>query len=479
MDKKEFKTKSFRAGGYTVAASCVLLVILIIINALVGALPSTATQYDITTNRLYTLSDQTKDIAATLDRDVTIYWLVRPGQEDASLETLLDRYKALSGYIHVERIDPDVYPYFASQYTDATVTDNCMIVVCDDISKFIDSGDIYEYDYLLYMYSGEVDADFAGEGIITGAIDFVVNGTYSKMYQIVGHGEMDVPIAYKTALNNDNIELEELSLLSTYAIPEDCSGLMMTAPKTDITEDEAGIILDYLKQGGKLLLVTTPSDTGETFPNLMSVLAYYGCSLVDGIIIEAEQGSYVQNPLYLLPDLEMHAVTQPLKENNYFVMLPLAQGIEIAEPDRDTLSVDRLLNTSANSISKADAFNMTSFEIQEGDSVGPFAVAVSITDVLDSTGDLSTQIFWCTSRFLLDENTSSRVSGGNQDLFVNAANWMSGHSLNITIQSKHYSNDYLTIPENTATLLTIIFAVVVPLAALLIGVFVWIRRRKL
>jgi len=483
MDKKEFKTKSFRAGGYTVAAACILLVILIIINVLVSSLPSTATQYDISTNRLFTLSDQTKTIASTIDRDITIYWLVRPGKEDTSLQTLLDRYKALSKFIHVERIDPDVYPYFAAQYTDADVTDNCMIVVSEGpngtISKFIDSSDLYEYDYLLYMYSGDLDADFAGEGIITGAIDFVINGTYSKMYALVGHGETELPAKYKIALNNDNIELDQLSLLSYDMIPEDCNGLLISVPQSDITDVEADMILDYLKQGGKMLLVTSPSENGEKFPNLMKVMANYGCGLVDGILLELESGSYVQNPLYLLPDIEMHTVTQPLKENNYFVMLPLSQGIAVEEPDRDTLSIDKLLLTSENCISKADAFNMTTPEFEEGDTLGPFPVAVSITDIIDTDENVTTQIFWCSSKYLLDENTSQRVSGGNQDLFVNAANWMSGHSLNITIQSKHFTNDYLTIPDNTATVLTVIFAVVVPLIALLLGIFVWVRRRKL
>ena len=478
---KDFKTKSFKHGGYSVAVACILLVILILVNVLVYALPSTYTQLDISTNRLFSISDQTKSIVASIDHDVDVFWIVRQGQEDDSLRKLIDRYKDLSPLIHFQTIDPDVYPYFASQYTDADVTDNSLIVSDGNRSRFIDSNDIYEYDYLLYMYSGDIDANFAGEGVITSAIDYVCNGNFNTVYFLTGHGETELTMGYKDSLTKDNIELVELNYLTAGKIPEDAGAIMISAPSKDISEDEAKGILEYLQNGGRMMLVTSPSQETDTFPNLMSVMEYYGCTLDYGVILERDAGYFVQQPYYLLPKLETHTITQPLTEENFYVFLPLCQGIVVSEDLRETESVDTLMWTSDKSIAKGEGLSslkdVTTVDFEDGDRIGPFCLAVDILDNPDTEQEC--RIVWFASKYVMEEAASQRVAGGNQDVFINGMNWIVNNDLNITIQSKHLSNEYLTIPEAVKTPLTIVFSVLMPLLFLAAGIVVWIKRRKL
>ena len=126
-----FKTRSFRVGGYSIATTAIVVAIAIVANILVSSLPTSWTQFDTTSNKLYSITDQTKSLVNKLDKDVTIYWIVRDGYEDTYLENLLPQYEDLSSKLDVVQKDPDISPTFATQYPDS-VAENSLVVTCGD-----------------------------------------------------------------------------------------------------------------------------------------------------------------------------------------------------------------------------------------------------------------------------------------------------------------------------------------------------------
>lgn len=214
-------TRSFHAGGYSVAAAVIVLAIAVAVNALVGNLPSTYTKLDTTANGLYTVSEQTEKVLSGLDEDIDIYWIVRSGYEDSNIATLLDRYSSLSDKISVTKKDPDVYPTFAKQYYDGQLYNNSLVVCRGDRYRYIDYNSIYEYDYSDYYSGGSVSQNFAGEGELTSAISYVVNDAMPTLYILTGHGEAELSSTFKTAIEKQNIQTESLSLLTVEAVPED------------------------------------------------------------------------------------------------------------------------------------------------------------------------------------------------------------------------------------------------------------------
>ena len=93
--KASLGTKSFRVGGYSVAATALVVVIGGMVNLFVNALPASVTQLDTSKGAMFTISQETKEVLAGLEEDVTVYWLVQNDQEDDTLGTLLDRYDCL------------------------------------------------------------------------------------------------------------------------------------------------------------------------------------------------------------------------------------------------------------------------------------------------------------------------------------------------------------------------------------------------
>ena len=112
-----FKTRSFRVGGYSIVAIAIVLAIVVAVNLFVGTLPVSWTQYDITADDMFSISEQTETLVKNLNKDITIYWIVSAGQEDARVENMLNRVDDLSQRITVVRKDTTVNPTFAAQYS--------------------------------------------------------------------------------------------------------------------------------------------------------------------------------------------------------------------------------------------------------------------------------------------------------------------------------------------------------------------------
>lgn len=473
----KFNTKAFRIGGYSILASIITIAIAVMANIFVNALPATLTQFDTTSNQLFSISEQTENILSGLKEDINIYWIVQSGYEDSNVENLINRYKALSSKITITKKDPDVYPTFVAQYTSENIYNNSLIVECAKRSRYVSYADIYEYDYSSYYYTGSYDVSFAGENLLTSAISYVTNESLPKIYTLTGHGEATLASTFETAIINENMTIEELSLLTIDEIPDDADCILIISPQGDINEEESAMLLNYLKAGGNMYLITDPLQSGERLTNLEALMAEYGVTANDGIVVEGDRNYYALGaPYYLLPDMASHTITDPLINSRYYVLLSIAQGLTIDDALRDGLSVYDLLVTSDSSFSKVSGYSLQTYSKENGDIDGPFALAVAITDTIDS--DTEAHIVWISSSGIVDEWSNNKVSGGNQDFFINVLGWMCEHEESIAIHSKSMDYDMLTIDEGTASSLTAMVVGIIPAAYLVIGISVFVRRKR-
>ena len=161
--KESMNGKYLKNGSYSVVISAIFIVIVIVINMIVGSLPSKYTEFDVSSQKLYSIGDETKAYLKKLDKDITIYQVVQSGSEDETLKRLLEKYAEESSHIKVETKDPVVNPKFTSQYTSDDVSANSLIVVCGDRSKVVSYDTIYQssMDYNTYSYT---TTGFDGDG---------------------------------------------------------------------------------------------------------------------------------------------------------------------------------------------------------------------------------------------------------------------------------------------------------------------------
>lgn len=436
---------AFRGGGYAMVITAIVLAIVLLVNVTVSALPTNLTQFDMSASKLYSITSNTKAVVNNLEDDVTIYWIVQADEEDAIIEALLDRYDSLSDHISVEKKNPDVYPTFAEQYTD------------EDI--YVTDADLYSYSYT---------TSFDGEGAITSAIDYVVTDELPQLYVFEGHGEQELPQTFADQITKENIETTQFSLLTNDSVPEEADAVLIYEPQSDISEEEKTKLADYANAGGKLLVIAGPVD-GVSLDNLESLLADYGVTTVDGVVVEASTDHYTAQPYILLPDMQQDGITDALIQENYYPNMPIAQGLVVSE---DAENVVEVLTTSDEAFSKAAGYDLTTYEKEDGDTDGPFALAVSIA--CENEG----HIIWFSSAAYLEDMYNALSSGANVDMTMNAVSELIGEREAMAIRSKSLNYNYLSISGSTATLLKVLMVGGFPLAYLGIGTAVILKRRR-
>ena len=468
LNKKKHKNQlAFKGGSYSLAVTAVVLAIIIAVNIFVSTLPTTLTKYDISSSKLYSITSNTKVVVNSLEQDVTIYWVVQADQEDDVIENLLGKYESLSDHIEVVKKNPDVFPTFTEQYTSEDVPNNSLIVESGERSRYISYDDIYLAESDMYSYS--YTTSFDGEGAITSAIDYVVTEELPQVYVLEGHGETELPSTFADSIEKENMEVNSLSLLTTKEVPEEADAVLIYNPQSDISEEEADILGEYAKNGGKLLVMSGPVEGGE-LPNLNSILDDYNISVTEGIVVEGNSNYYAFGyPYVLMPEMASSEITDTLINENYYAIMPLSQGLQVGM--NSTGTVTELLTTSYDAFSKVAGFELDTYEKEDGDIDGPFTLGVSI----ETSG--AGQIIWYSASDFLNDMYNAYSSGANVDLAMNSLSSLIGEREAIAIRSKSLNYNYLTITDATSSTLKTLMIGVFPLTYLGIGIFIIMGKR--
>lgn len=460
--------KKIRRGVFNSSFVVIGLAIVVAVNVFANQLPEKAKSVDLTSQNLYTLTDDSVNLVKDLKQDVTLYVLSSEKSADDTVARTLSNYEDASSHIKVEYIDPAVSPNFYASYTDTAPSDGSIIVVCGNTSKVVSSSDLYQYDIDYSTYT-QTKSAYDGEGQLTSAISYVTSEDLPKVYTITGHGETALDDTFKSALEKMNISVKDLTLLQEEAIPEDAAAVIINGPTSDFSADDAAKISTYLAGGGKLIVTTAYNKTEDT-PNFDGILSAYDIQVTNGLVMDSDSSHYYQYPFYLLPDVA--SATQTSKVSNY-VFMPYAQALTNAGAHPDTITWTDLLTTSDNAYVKTDISNITTFEKESGDQSGKFTLAVNVTDS-ESGADITV----VASVLAFSNDADSIVSGQNLALFKGIASTFASSDSAVSIDAKPYTYTTLSVNQSVAIMSETLLVMVLPVALIVIGIVIWYRRRR-
>lgn len=480
--------KSLSFGVYSSGMIVVAVVITVVVNVTAAQLPTSWTSLDLTSQKLYSLTERTKSFLETLQEDINIYVLVNEESADTTVAQTLKRYEEASEHITVEYIDPTINPMFHTQYTSTAVSSHSLIVVSEERSKVIDYSIMYEseLDYTTYSYT---TTGYDGEGQITSAIDYVTSDDLPKAYILQGHSEYTLSATFTDTLVKENVETKTINLMDYDTVPEDAACLLLLAPSSDLSTDDKDKIIAYLEQGGKV--ITTTMYTEKGLPNYEELLAYMGITLVDGMVVEGNSNYYYQSPFYLLPEVEYCDYTMGVY-GSYYVFAPYGQGLLLSAEDAG-VAYTEILTTSDAAYAKVDLANATDYLKTEGDLEGPFVMGVeAVKTLVAEAGDTAeagegmteevqpkeaTMVVYSCSELFTD-STNQMVGGANQILFTNTVSKFVDHEVSSSVPVKSYEISTLTLTQADIFKIATIVILVLPLGCMTAGFVIWFKRRK-
>ena len=459
-----------KVGAYSVTGILLAIAAVVAVNLGLNYVPEQYSSFDLTENRLYALTDETKAFLSGLSEDITIYVLAEEGAGDADFSKTLERIADQSTHIKIKYVSPAKNPNFYQNYTDVQPSSGSLIVEGDRRSTVVDYGDIYTYemDYSTYSYQ---TTGYDGEGQTVSALAYVTTEDMPVFYAIGGHGELELEEKFVNTITKENAACETLMLYSVDEIPEDAQGVILNAPTRDYSKEVAEKVIAYLQKGGNALIISTMAE-GE-MANFKSILDFYGITEVDGTIVEEDRNYYYQNPYYLFPEIVSAEVTAPLADG--LVFAPFSKGLSYDE-EKDDIHYTPLLTTSSSAFSKVDITDNSDYSKGANDIDGPFTVSVEVEKSTENGGVSHAYVVGGESLFtsLADD----MAPGNNVKLFSSMISMLAEHESSVAVPVKSLSMPNLVFNAQTAYLAAVLCVIVIPLATLAAGLVVWLRRRR-
>ena len=463
--KKTFQNRTSRNGSYSVGLIALAIGIVVAVNLIAGQMPENIRKIDISDNKIYEISDTSRKILKDLDHKVTFQVFAEKDSTDERIRTFLKKYAALSDQIKVEWIDPVLHP---SALKENNTEANTILVSCEDTGKstaITFDKIIVADEYAYYTTGNATESEFDGEGQLTSAINYVTSDTQKKMYYTTGHGEGTFSSSISDLLDKNSMSEEEVNLLMTGKVPDDCDLLFLYGPVKDITEEESKMLKDYMSNGGKVFLIL--GDAGEDTPNLKGFLAEYGMEQADGYIADMQR-CYQGNYYYIFPEISASGdMAQGLDTG--MVLLANAHGMSLTDPARDTILVTPFMSTSS------DAYAVT----QEDQKQGTYTLGAVAMESLSSEegSNKEARLTVISAESLIDAQiTDSFATLENLTLFMNAVSANFDDVKNVAIEPKSLAVTYNTMQHAGLISLLLIFGI--PLIILAYGFVQWWKRRK-
>lgn len=488
--------EKFKHGSLAVVFTVVFIAVIIVINVLVSALTTRfpSMNFDLTKEGLNTLSDEATDVAKEIVNETTIYII---GSEDAirgdevysnysflkysQVANLADRLHELNDKIKVEYIDPDMNPQFISDYADDSLTTGKVMVKTDKRHKTLAVTDLFSIQQDSstgqYNYYSKVD------GALANALYLVNLDTVPVVAFATGHSEAittSTSTSFTGLLNDNNFEVKEFNML-TDEIPEDASIVVLGMPTTDYTSEELSKLEAYLgdekmASSRTLYVMTAPNAGWSSMPNLSSFLAEWGMEPQSQEVLESNTNNTLYNMPYAIFANVTDSVLSKTYDNVVKVQAAPVKRLFTANNDISTYSVIETSDT---------AYLSNDEKVLETPETDTYTILAFAQRYMDNQGKICANVVvdGCAADFYDGSSLLGNSTFGNKDVTLDLIKNLTGTTdtrVGLTVnQTQTNTMDISASSAVTWSIGMMLFTIVVPVAVLVIGLVIFLRRRHL
>ncbi len=508
--KGSLKSTKARHGSMSLWLCIIFLVLVILFNIIAVALTDRypLLNADLTKNSVYSLSSDTVKILESLDEDIAITILASE-ESCTSPSTELDpysmipkahemilRYAGYSDHIKIEHVDLTRTPQilnedYLREYSDQLGEYSIIVLNLETgrvrVTSFYDMLPYLQYVVDSYYYYDVSEDDYEisssyAEAELTSAIRTVsVERETLPIAAYIGYdADSD---AFLMALNDNGYELAQMTVNDD--IPEGAELLILQSPTEDISAWLSARIEEWLYNNGNyghtLLVFTNPA--APEMPQLNALLENWGMRYTTDIVYESDSTNVVAGASldsYFYTQYTDSEFTTSLADSGKDTRVIMANNIELLYDNSNEKSVNSILTTTTGGYACATA---DEYDTAKNSGVGAgvktvMAISTHYSNDPDGNELKSNIVLAPSSIYYADVFSSSQF--GNFTLMLSICNEFTGMGdVYVDIEAKYLSDVDFSIGSSSLTAITVIFTLVVPLAVLSLGIFVYVRRRFL
>jgi ABC-type uncharacterized transport system involved in gliding motility auxiliary subunit len=468
-----FSRRQARYGTLAATSVLIVLAILVAVNY-IGKRQNK--RWDLTENKQFSLSDQSRNVVAKLDAPVEVMGFMPPADQPVAVNAfrdLLQEYASLSNQIKLDLVDVDRNPSVAAQ------------------------NEVRSYGEIVIRHKGRTErVTSSQEQDVTNALIKVVSGEARTIYFTQGHGEKDPASSEATgymevaeSLKRENYTVEKLVLAQQGAVPDNATMVVVAGPRVDFLPGEVEILEKYLAKAGKLLLqLDAPGPDESPLPNLTALARKWGIEVGNDLVLDQTGmgqlfGGAAETPV--AANYPSHPITSRL---DIMTAFRVARSVTPVSGGTDGRTAQSIVETSSRSYAESDLKSLYARKApsqDEGsDKSGPISIAAAVSAPATPEKEPAPEgeapkpetrvAVYGDSDFAA--NALLRA-GGNRDLFMNTIGWLSQQENLISIRPKEASDRRLTMTAAQQSNVTWFSLLVVPALIFGTGVYSWWRRR--
>ena len=453
------KNKKF--GLFSVLLAIFMVAIIILANYGVELLSERyPLKADISQNKLYSLSEYTKNVMKELDKDVEVYAIYGRGQENSFILEVLYRYQRESDRISVNVVGEKEMPELSYKYDTSNngLNSGTYIFACGDNFRIVNEDDLSDYN----MYTKQ-ETEMYAEERFTQAIIEITSDEVKTVYMVSGHGEDDGGL--DGILSKNGYAKKEISLVNN-KVPADCTVLMVRNPVSDFSETEITAMDEYLYNGGSMMVLFDPA--AYEISNFYAYLSSRWNVLVSDEIVVEMDSTRTQNGQEFYASGAGHEIGKNIldvNDQNGYVLASFSKSVEPV----DGTKAKAVMSTSES------GFKIPFGKIENEEDMMNAIYAAGQASIAATSEMNGGKIAVFGSSYYFVDTIFNNPDFVNKELFLNAMDWLHGNKINTGIRPKSLIGTTLTITDAQQTMITVVI-VLFPLLILLYGIYTWIRR---
>jgi ABC-type uncharacterized transport system involved in gliding motility auxiliary subunit len=452
---RAFSGRAAQQGTNTTVLTLAVIAILAVINFVGFRHHKT---FDLTTEKLYTLSDQTRTIVSGLKQDLTVARFDKA--PNTAFDDLMAEYRALSPHFKYEFVDPQQKPEVAQDFGITHMGD---VVVAYGVRK----------DHLDAGARGQL-----GEEDVTGAIVKVTSDKVKEVCFVTGHGEKSLSDGSQDGYNQvdaglkkENYATKTINLIAENGVPGDCSVVVIAGPKQSYYPQETAMIGKFLDAGGDALVMVDPA----TDVKLDDLFQAWNVAVGSNVVVDASGMGQIFGGGPIIPvvqDFGSSPITKGFQGSMAF--FPFARTASIADRSKSIPQTVELLKTSERSftIPKLEPGQKKISFDSKTDKIGPLSLGVAANR---KVGERDARLVVIgNSQFAANPSVGHERNG---DLFFNTIDWLSQDENLISIRPKSATNRRVNLSEAQSAALHWLNLIFLPGLVIFSGVYIWWKRR--
>jgi len=442
--------------------------------------------FDATHQKLYSISDITKNFLERLDRRIRVTAFMTETGRDSASHILRDYAR------HSPQFSFRIYHPFRD------------IAETRGYGTTVMPGDVFVELLTTDTLAVERSVKLVklNEEELTNGIVQLLRGRRVTLYFLTGHGELslesdaaaaalagrpqrgDDAVWLREQLERNHMIVRPLSLGQRNRVPDDASAVVCLGPRSDLSGAEREALAAYLDAGGRALILLNPELPQISMPlrNFRELIEEYSIELPDRMVVLANPKTASVDRFAIPAEPVPHRITR--LESPEPLILTQVRPVAPARLPRSDATVEVLLASPADTwampsdeIAKAIVSRQQlSVSIDAKDLAAlPLAAAVTVLQPGQSEEQATRLVVVGNARFI----ASDVITQPGWLFFLNAVNWLTTSGDLIAIPTANIQNTPLILTAGQKQFLFLLLVIIVPTLTGLAGLGYAITRREL